>query len=309
MSRFRPPLSSGEALAPPRAPVKQLEILHSRVRQPGPVVEWTIPPAGASSVGTLLTKLMGVYILMHVIPWAELFILVAHIDLKTTLLVGLVLSFGVLFSGQIGQFWKLPVAKWWMVLLMLMVAASLVGRYPGRSLRLDLTVRAAVSHISLPDLRGRTDRHASAPVAGLGRVERGASHPADHALRTILGRAPYDSRRVSREPERLGADSIGIRPPDDVLYLFAAIGPALYSPGPAASHYLLHSTNGIAGELRHPLDRRTCRDYSCSTKSQTDVLGSKPVHCDRDGVPCTGFDAASTDYDLCQSGTGLQPKR
>ena len=248
---------------------------------------------------------------MHVIPWAELFILVAHIDLKIdVLLVGLVLSFGVLFSGQIGQFWKLPVAKWWMVLLMLMVAASLVGRYPGRSLRLDLTVRAAVSHIPLPDLRGRTDRHASAPVAGLGRVERGASHPADHALRTILGRAPYDSRRVSREPERLGADSIGIRPPDDVLYLFAAIGPALYSPGPAASHYLLHSTNGIAGELRHPLRIVVLAVIIvATTKSQTDVLGSKPVHCDRDGVPCTGFDAASTDYDLCQSGTGLQPKR
>lgn len=111
---------------------------------PAPAVQPTAPPkpggAATTSVdpnehtsGTTLA-LFGLFTLMFTVPVAELASRFAHFYVPILPAVELVLTAAVAFSGRLGRFWESKIARPWVVLLLLFVAAALFGQYPKRSL-------------------------------------------------------------------------------------------------------------------------------------------------------------------------------
>ena len=143
MSRFRPPLHSGETLAPPRSRAGSRASVDTRIVRPAgssiPAIGRPQQPQGIAILeqaptGVVLYTLMGMYVFMHVVPWAEIMDTIIGVNIKIAVVTGTLLTLGALFSGQIGRFWRLSVAKWWMLLLGLFLAASVAGLYRRGSL-------------------------------------------------------------------------------------------------------------------------------------------------------------------------------
>jgi len=85
------------------------------------------------ATGGILIILMGLYVFLHVAPMAEIFLRVLSVNLRPTIITGLLLGFGVLFSGHLGRFWQLRIGKVWFVLLILYSLAAVLGEYRGQS--------------------------------------------------------------------------------------------------------------------------------------------------------------------------------
>jgi hypothetical protein len=85
----------------------------------------------------LLVILLGLYGLLLTVPIAEM---LARLGARTfaPLIVGTILTIGLLSTGKVFEFWKLPVAKPYMLFLVLAILAGGAGYYPSRSLNLVL---------------------------------------------------------------------------------------------------------------------------------------------------------------------------
>jgi O-antigen ligase len=104
-------------------------------RQSAPV---KAPPAVTRVAGENrngpLGILLGFYALTLTVPIAELLIVYWHIHIPVVPIADLALTAGLIFTGRIGAFWRTPLAKPWMALLVLSVIAAGLGAFPGRSL-------------------------------------------------------------------------------------------------------------------------------------------------------------------------------
>lgn len=85
-----------------------------------------------------LINMLGAYALMCTVPIAELLVIKVGVHIPVVVIAQVVLSFGLFSAGRILEFWKLPGAKPYMALLVLMGVAAVLGRYPTRSLELVL---------------------------------------------------------------------------------------------------------------------------------------------------------------------------
>lgn len=92
------------------------------------------PARTAAAEGSVLLTLLGAYIFMHVILWAEIVNTAIGFNLRMTAITGLIVTAGVLFSGHLLRFGQLSIAKVWLALLALYLLASLAGFYPRGSL-------------------------------------------------------------------------------------------------------------------------------------------------------------------------------
>jgi hypothetical protein len=93
--------------------------------------------APASNKNGLLVILLGLYALLLTVPIAEI---LARLGARTLapLIVGAILLLGVLTTGKLADFWALPVARPYMLFLILAFVAGVTGYYPSRSLELLL---------------------------------------------------------------------------------------------------------------------------------------------------------------------------
>jgi hypothetical protein len=80
-----------------------------------------------------VTLLLGAYVLMYVVPIAEILIIYGHIHVPVVVIDGVLLTIALPLTGRIGEFWKSPLAKPWMATLVMMCLAAAAGTYPGRS--------------------------------------------------------------------------------------------------------------------------------------------------------------------------------
>ncbi len=119
MSRFSPPLqaTAGPRVAAPNWMPPVASLLEDKGR-----------------IG-LFAMLLGAYALMCTVPVAELLVTHVGIHIPVVVIAQVALTLG-LFAGRIGEFWKLPVAKPYMIFLVLCGVAALFGTYPTRSLEL-----------------------------------------------------------------------------------------------------------------------------------------------------------------------------
>jgi O-antigen ligase len=86
-------------------------------------------PPGIGAV----TVLLGVYVLMFVVPIAEILIIYGHLPVPVVVIDGVLLTIALPLTGRIGEFWKSPLAKPWMAMLAMMCLAAAAGSYPRRS--------------------------------------------------------------------------------------------------------------------------------------------------------------------------------
>lgn len=93
-------------------------------------------PAALAEPKGFLIGMLGAYALMCTVPVAELLITKVGLHIPVVVIAQIVLSFGLFVTGRVTEFWKLPMAKPYMLLLVLMGVAALFGTYPTRSLEL-----------------------------------------------------------------------------------------------------------------------------------------------------------------------------
>jgi len=86
----------------------------------------------------VLVNILGAYALMCTVPVAELLVTKVGVHIPIVVIAQIVLTFGLFSAGRITEFWKLPIAKPYMALLVLMGVAAVLGHYPTRSLELVL---------------------------------------------------------------------------------------------------------------------------------------------------------------------------
>ncbi|MGP8243494.1 MAG: O-antigen ligase family protein [Bryobacteraceae bacterium] len=79
------------------------------------------------------TVLLGAFVLMYVVPIAEILIIYGHLHIPVVVIDGVLLTIALPLTGRIGEFWKSPLAKPWMATLVMMCLAAAAGTYPGRS--------------------------------------------------------------------------------------------------------------------------------------------------------------------------------
>jgi O-antigen ligase len=120
MQRFLPPLRGPAFAAAGRPGV------------PAPVPNAVTPIAGEARNGAWVA-LLGFYILTFTVPIAELLIVYWHIHIPVVVIAGFVLTLGLVLTRRVGAFWQTPLAKPWMVVMVLFILASILGDYPGRS--------------------------------------------------------------------------------------------------------------------------------------------------------------------------------
>jgi O-antigen ligase len=99
---------------------------------PVPVPSAASPVTGEARNGPWVV-LLGFYILTFTVPIAEFLIVYWHVHIPVVVIADLILTVGLILSGHFGAFWRTPVAKPWMVVMVLFVIASILGDYPGRS--------------------------------------------------------------------------------------------------------------------------------------------------------------------------------
>jgi hypothetical protein len=90
-----------------------------------------LPPLPAG-IG-FITLLLGAYVLMYVVPIAEMLIVYGHVHIPVVVIDGVLLTIALPLTGRIGEFWKSPVAKPWMATLAMMCLAAAFGLYRGAS--------------------------------------------------------------------------------------------------------------------------------------------------------------------------------
>jgi len=81
----------------------------------------------------VVTMLLGAYVLMYVVPIAEILVIYAHLHIPVVVIDGVILTIALPLTGRIGAFWKSRLAKPWMAMLAMMCLAAVAGQYPGRS--------------------------------------------------------------------------------------------------------------------------------------------------------------------------------
>jgi O-antigen ligase len=81
-----------------------------------------------------MTMMLGSYALMCTVPIAELMINRLGVHIPVVWMAYVFLVFGWFITGRIGEFWQAPLAKPFMILLVLQVVAAVFGNYPSRSL-------------------------------------------------------------------------------------------------------------------------------------------------------------------------------
>jgi O-antigen ligase len=79
------------------------------------------------------TMLLGAYVLMYVVPIAEILIIYGHIRVPVVVITGILLTIALPLTGRIGEFWKSPLAKPWMAVLVMMCLAAAFSTWPGQS--------------------------------------------------------------------------------------------------------------------------------------------------------------------------------
>ena len=81
----------------------------------------------------LMVVLIGLYLFMHVVPFAELLVVYLHIRIPLVALMWGLVSVMALFTLRLPHFFQSPVAIPWMGLLVMLVLASVFGSYPSYS--------------------------------------------------------------------------------------------------------------------------------------------------------------------------------
>ena len=155
MSRFRQPLRDRPPAVTPSSPSihwpkPAAARAASAVLTPPQPAAIRVSARQARQTGGLLLTLMGVYVFMHVAPFAEILLVILGVNLIPTILTGLALGGGVLFGGQLYRFWELKVGKAWTALLVVYMLAALMGDYPRQSL--PFIAEYAVRFHSIPFL-------------------------------------------------------------------------------------------------------------------------------------------------------------
>jgi hypothetical protein len=131
MSRFRPAISPRPATLAPPVP-ERASIANERM---GPAVSPPPVPMPRMKEGMgRLGVLLGLYILMHVAPVAEFLATYVDLNLREVVIVGVIVSLGIMFTGRLDRFLQVSVAKWWIVLGLLYALASGLGTYPRQSM-------------------------------------------------------------------------------------------------------------------------------------------------------------------------------
>jgi hypothetical protein len=82
----------------------------------------------------LMTVLLGFYTLTLTVPVAEMLIVYWHVHIPVVWIADLFLTVGILLSGHFTAFFKSPLAKPWILLVVMFLIAAAVGMYPGRSI-------------------------------------------------------------------------------------------------------------------------------------------------------------------------------
>src|SRR5581483_9400577 len=88
--------------------------------------------AADRSIG-IVTVLLGAYMLMMWVPFAEILITYLGIHIPIVVILGVALTVALPFTAHIGRFWRSPLAKPWIALLALYILAAVFGDYRGRS--------------------------------------------------------------------------------------------------------------------------------------------------------------------------------
>lgn len=81
----------------------------------------------------LTNVLMGLYSMMLTVPIAEILIVYLHAHISVVVIVDAILTILLIMSGRLGRFFETPMAKPWMVLLVLYGIAAVLGVYKGES--------------------------------------------------------------------------------------------------------------------------------------------------------------------------------
>lgn len=82
--------------------------------------------------------MLGCYALMCTVPIAELLVTRVGIHIPVVVIAQVVLTFGLFMAGRLTEFWKTPIARPYMLLMVLICAAALFGDYATRSLELAI---------------------------------------------------------------------------------------------------------------------------------------------------------------------------
>jgi O-antigen ligase len=81
----------------------------------------------------VMVVLIGLYLFMHVVPFAEILVVYLHIRIPLVALMWGLVSVMALFTLRLPHFFQSPVAIPWMGLLVMLVLASVFGSYPSYS--------------------------------------------------------------------------------------------------------------------------------------------------------------------------------
>jgi O-antigen ligase len=124
MSRFRPPLSPTPASAPRAATMVAVPVVPAKPA--APIINTPVESDGKPG---FIPMLLGAYLAMFMVPIAELATRGAGFYVPVMPVTLLILTVALVSRGQIGRFWKTPIAKPWMLLLAMFLAAAALGTY------------------------------------------------------------------------------------------------------------------------------------------------------------------------------------
>ena len=101
---------------------------------PPEVVAISAPAVKLQRAGGFPLALMGLYLFLHGAPMSEILLRYTGLNLRPTIITGLLLGVGAVFSGQLLRFWELKVGKVWGILLVIYVLAAVFGDHRGASI-------------------------------------------------------------------------------------------------------------------------------------------------------------------------------
>jgi hypothetical protein len=77
--------------------------------------------------------LLGLFTLTLTVPIAELLIVYLHLHIPVVVFCNIILTLGLIATGQIGAFWNSSLAKPWMITVVLFIIAAVLSEFPRRS--------------------------------------------------------------------------------------------------------------------------------------------------------------------------------
>jgi len=80
-----------------------------------------------------VTMLLGAYLMMHLLPAAQILATRLSVHIPVVVITGLLLTASLPAVGQIGRFWQTSISKPWMTLIAVVFLAAIFGQGPGTS--------------------------------------------------------------------------------------------------------------------------------------------------------------------------------